>query len=74
MFGGGLVGGAPKETMSYRAHNDVAEMRARARQLANEKTAEEINNLLREWRRKQRGRWEQQKSDIAGSGEKRRNG
>lgn len=61
--------------MSYRAHNDVAEMRARARQLANEKTAEEINNLLREWRRKQRGvgTWEQQqRSGTGDNGEKRR--
>jgi hypothetical protein len=61
--------------MSYQAFNDLAEIRVRARQLANEKTAEEINNLLRDWRRKQRGvgTWEQQqKSDTAGSGEKRR--
>ena len=43
-------------TRQLAAHNDRVEIVKRARQLAAERSAEEIRLLLRDWRRRQRGK------------------
>jgi uncharacterized protein YmfQ (DUF2313 family) len=43
-----------QQTNRLAALNDLVELRKSARQLAAERSAEEIRQLLREWRRRQR--------------------